>query len=100
MNSLVSIDINKIDQSLKTIESCIAKQFYEKNIPYIHQSKELVVEKYNLFNLIANYCTNNVESQQKNKLHQIIKLKPEKYFSNSMIDRARNRVKRLFNKFI
>ena len=100
VQALVSIDINQIDESLKIIESYIAKQSYEENIHYIRQSKELVIEKYNLFNLIANYCTNDINNQTKKKLYYTIKLKPEICFSNNMINKAKNRVKSFFNRLV
>jgi hypothetical protein len=93
--SFVSIDINQVDKSLKIIESSIVNEVYEKNIHYIQQSKNLVIDKYNLFNLMASHCINNSQNQKAAKLNYFIKLKPERCFNTKLA-----RVKRFLSKSI
>lgn len=89
--SFISIDINDINKSLKIIDSSISNQVYEKNIEYIQESKNLVLDKYNLFNVMANYCVSNDDMAK-----SLIRLNPESYFNSTKI----NRVKSFLRKFI
>ena len=92
--SISLIDINQIDESLRIIDSYISNQVYEERINCIKQSKELVLEKYNLFNLIANYCSNDMENKY---LYGLITLKPEAYFCNGTLNKAKSRIKKIIN---
>jgi len=78
--SFISIDINDISHSLQLIESSISNQVYDKSTEYIQNSKHLVLDKYNIFSLMANYCSNNFSSRQAKSL---ITIRPESYFNDS-----------------
>jgi len=54
--SLSVIDIKKPDEAIKKIESILSNNVYENSIPALNESKLLVLNKYNMFNVIANCC--------------------------------------------
>ena len=62
--SLVKIDINDINSSIKAIEEVINSNFYEKNVDYLYESKRKVLTNYNLFYRIA-YIANDVATTRK-----------------------------------
>ena len=47
------IDINDFESSVKIIEDILEKEYYEQRISQIQKAKELVLDKYNLFALLA-----------------------------------------------
>ena len=53
--ALTTIDINKEEQAIKTIENIISSNTYEKSIAAIKEAKQKVLNEYNLFALIANF---------------------------------------------
>lgn len=54
--SLTAIDITKPDAAIATIEHILKTDNYEQRVPYIEQAKNLVLDKYNMFSIIANCC--------------------------------------------
>jgi hypothetical protein len=52
-NSLTLIDIKDIPGSIATIEKAISENYYEKNLKDIWVARNLVLDKYNVFNLIS-----------------------------------------------
>ena len=78
--SFMPIDINDIEYSLKIIESSISNQDYDKSLQYIQESKTLVLDNYNIFNLMENYCSKNFSSKQSKSC---VTLKPESFFIDS-----------------
>jgi len=93
--SFTSIDINDFDKSIKMIESSISNQVYERAIQFIQESKNSVLDKYNIFNIMADYCVNNLVFKQISKVRALT-LKPESYFTNIKIDN----IKRFFKKLV
>ena len=65
-NSFSQIDINDPEQAVKIIRSAIANDLFTRNKPYINASKDAVLDKYNLFNIlldkIAPLRSNNLKS--------------------------------------
>ena len=51
--SLIRIDIGDFPSALRRIREAIANQEYEKRLPYIKQARRLVLEKHNLFAILA-----------------------------------------------
>lgn len=47
------IDVNNFDASIRTIDDALAENLYEKSIEYIHDAKLLVLDKYNLFEMLV-----------------------------------------------
>lgn len=85
--SFISIDIDDIEKSLKIIESFIANNAYEKNIQYVREAKDIVVDKYNVFNLMSDYCKKISLTDESLLSRSPVKLKPESYFTLSTKDR-------------
>jgi hypothetical protein len=52
--SLRQIDLNNFERAIKQIEEAIGENLYEKNADLIKQSKDLVMNKYNVFAIMAN----------------------------------------------
>ena len=53
--SLTPIDINDPEKAIAVIEACIARKSYESSLPLIWEARRLVLDRYNLFPLIADY---------------------------------------------
>lgn len=75
--SYTPIDINNFSESLSEIIKTIRENKYEKSIQHILASRNLVLDKYNLFALIADYC--NRDNIQATKVYKVI-------FPENMID--------------
>lgn len=50
------IDIMDADKSIEIIENAIKENLYEKSQEYLYQCKDLVLDKYNMFEYIASLC--------------------------------------------
>ena len=70
------IDIDDFDKSVAMIENVINQNLYEKNNQYLIEAKNLVLDKYNVFNLIYEYILNDKKTYSKKKK---ITLYPEFY---------------------
>ena len=55
--SLTHIDINDFERSASIIEKAIANQKYEKSLESISNARAMVLNKYNLFNMLFELCT-------------------------------------------
>jgi len=77
-NQITVIDVKYPQLAIAKIERLISDNFYEKNLQNAIQARDLAMDKYNLFNLIAEI----VDSDE--KLHQpksgLIKIKKERFF--------------------
>ncbi len=96
--SFVPIDIDDIDKSIKIIESSILNQTYEVSVQHIQKSKNLVLDEYNIFNIMSNYCKSNSIVQENNNKKLTIKVKPESYFYNAKIQNINNKVQNIKKK--
>ncbi len=85
LKSFVSIDIDDIDKSIKIIESSISNQTYEISVKDIQRSKNLILDEYNIFNLMSSYCESDLTIQKNNNKNLVTKIKPESYFYNTKI---------------
>jgi hypothetical protein len=72
------IDIEDSDQAISVIEDVINKGLYESNTELIKDARLLILNKYNLFPMIAELCSKMSFGHAKR-----IKLKPELSFTNS-----------------
>ncbi len=79
--SYSTIDICDLNGSIKTIKNLIEADHYQESLPYIRDSKNLVLEKYNLFERLSAIC-NRLESHREfsTDIPTVVKLKPLKYF--------------------
>jgi hypothetical protein len=95
-HSFIAIDINDINQSLKIIDESISNQLYEKSVEYINESKQLVLNNYNIFAIMNNYCKSQFVSQNTDYSKSLAKLVPEAYFNVSRIDKLKNTIRNIF----
>ena len=77
-DSLLVINIDDLDNSIKMIKNIIHKGYYEKNIKKITESRAKVLNQYNIFNLMSNMAKVEATSIEK------IKLKTNYYYSDSI----------------
>lgn len=75
-DSLKKIDINDIKGSIRTIEETIQNNCFEKHFNELVKSRSLVLDKYNFFPMMAEFCNKRYKNGEKN----IITLKPGKEF--------------------
>jgi hypothetical protein len=77
-NSYTTIDIDDFENCVSIIEDTIIEQRYEKSMENIAKARNLILDKYNLFPLICNYCNSMVSKPSQ----QRIILYPEGKFMN------------------
>lgn len=73
-DSLSLININKPDEAVKIIRQIIENNQYEKSLKDLEISKDLILDKYQLFPALCNYVNKNIKNEEKIS----ITLKPEK----------------------
>lgn len=84
--SFSSIDIENPDEAISKIENLIENETYEKSVNYILEARSLVLNKYNLFPMLARACDElNFSS---NKIENV-KIKPESAFINPISKMSR-----------
>lgn len=59
--AITFIDIENHDESITTIKRLIENNTYEKQIESLKQAKHLMLDKYNFFAQIADYCEENID---------------------------------------
>jgi hypothetical protein len=59
--SFTMININEPEKAIDTIESCIAQDRYTSSRQWIWESREKVLDQYNLFPMIANYIAKDLQ---------------------------------------
>ncbi len=75
-----NIDINNLQKSIQIINQTINNNYYEKYKINILKAKELVLDKYNLFNLL----TEEFDKMNPNALKMIVKIKKDESFIDPM----------------
>jgi hypothetical protein len=80
--SLTEINISELNHALDTIENVIDSETFERSLPYIGQARKLVLDRYNLFAVLADFsnCASGGEKTQ-------VQLYPESY-SGSLTSRV------------
>lgn len=76
-SSFTPIDINEPDQAISIIEEIIEDRTYERSMKYIMESNSLVLDKYNLFPMIAQVCN---EMKLTSSFFETVDIKPESTF--------------------
>jgi hypothetical protein len=59
-DSLISIDINDVSNSIRTIENAINSNLYEKNFNQLLDSKDKVLKEFNLYNRLNKLVEENI----------------------------------------
>ncbi|KYC45386.1 MAG: Glycosyltransferase family 10 (fucosyltransferase) [Candidatus Methanofastidiosum methylothiophilum] len=84
-NSLTKIDIHSPEKAIKIIEKVIQEDYYNKYKNEIRESKQKILDEYNLFpTIVSKLIVQDID--KKHNKSKII-LKPEIYFRVSMIKR-------------
>lgn len=73
------IDIDKPEESISTIENLIASKTYEKSIDYVREAKNLVLNRYNIFAVLSDYCEKRHIKESKRQMKKY-DLHPESLF--------------------
>ena len=55
-NSFAKIDLDDFDKSIEIIDNNIKEGIYEKSESSLYESKDLVLDKYNIFEYVASLC--------------------------------------------
>ena len=93
-DALAIIDIDQPEQAIKIIEQIIATQTYEKSQNSIAIAKDLVLNRYNSFAVIAEICE-NLYHQKTTHHKQKYTIYPELYFTSSWKGKIKNNLKRV-----
>jgi hypothetical protein len=82
-NSFVSVDIDDFEATIDLISSIIQSDGYSDSLPALAQARDLVLNKYNIFQLMADICVEPASQLA------ICTLKPYDYYAkrSSRIDR-------------
>jgi hypothetical protein len=81
--SFTSIDVNNFEASARTIGSLLKNDVYDERLRALRVAKELVLDKYNLFALMAGQCLDN-PGQRK----ELVTIKPELIPSRKELTKA------------
>lgn len=81
-NSMIDIDLDDFEGSLKKIKDAIYYDVWTKNINAISESRDLIINKYQLFPLLSNICNKSIDWDNEKKVEILIpELKQKKPFS-------------------
>ena len=86
--SLSTIDITDMDRSIADVECLINSNTFERNISHIEEARNLVLFRYNMFSLMADYSREHANGARGNKY-----LYPEKHNRDTY-----SRLKRIYQK--
>lgn len=89
--SFLAIDINKPEETLEMIKNAVNNNLYEKSIQEIDNARNLILDKYNLFALIADRCNTSDRSKEIIKLT----LAPE-CVSKSSFNKFKSKLKNIY----
>lgn len=97
--SFASIDIHNIDSAIATIDRIIANNEFDNKQDTLRNCQNLVLDKYNIFNIIAECC----DTLDPNAPKQTVTLKPAKTMMDlhniylQLIDRNILKIRKLFH---
>jgi len=78
-NALVTIDINRADESIDLLESTIKSDLYDRRIEAIGTARDQILNQYNIFNLMADLSVNKASLLEK------IELQPNTFYTDNTI---------------
>lgn len=67
-DAYLPIDIKKPEEAISIIDKAIAENRYEKSRDALHEAKQLMLDKYNMFEYIARLCDNLDASRPKQEV--------------------------------
>jgi hypothetical protein len=100
-NNISTIDIKYPKTAIAKIKKLIADNSYEKSLDQLLQMRDLVMDEYNMFNLIHKITKKDQESGLNIDKKQLIKIRKEKFFilqtSSSVTKSRKNLIQRIKN---
>ena len=75
---LTAIDINQPKEAIAMIEQVLDQDFYEKRLDSLRKARDLVLDKYNLFPFIDNFCTDCLQKKAPFSAPTPVTLHPKK----------------------
>jgi hypothetical protein len=87
------INLDNPDEAIRTIRHAIKEDWYKESVNAIHESKQLVLDHYNLFNLITDHITNTEPLGNSPKI--AFRAYPSKWFKKGHLYRLKFRFRRL-----
>ena len=94
-NSIISIDINDVNNSIKTIENTIESNLYEENFKQLLNSKNQVLSDFNIFNRLNKLVEENI-SKKSSSLEKIT-IHSSNYFWRKNVS-SRKKIKRVIKR--
>jgi len=94
-NSLISIDINDIKSSIKSIENAIESNLYEENFNHLLNSKNKVLSDFNIFYRLNKLVEENISKKSSSFERKIIH--SSNYFWKKNVSR-RKKIKRVIKR--
>lgn len=64
-DSFIGIDINKPQEALRIIDEAIERDEYERRKAVLHEAKQLMLDRYNMFEVVAGLCDRLDAGQKK-----------------------------------
>ncbi len=101
--SLTKINIYEPYRSCKIIEKVIENNTYEKSLKYIKSSKDLILDRYNFFPVIAKFCQNKIApipgfAKTKKVTNKSVTLHPQEYSGKKIFFlNLKNKIIKLIN---
>lgn len=98
-NSVIKIDINNVDLSLRIIENVLlnSDKIYSEKLKYLKTERDKVVNEYNLFNVLLDFYSENVNNYAAKE--NIITIKASENFNEHHIKMNLLRLKRFIYRF-
>ncbi|MEM6552393.1 MAG: glycosyltransferase family 10 [Planctomycetota bacterium] len=81
------IDLNDVDSALELVEQASDERFYHERRPAILEAKRLVLERHNLFSMLAEKLPTLTPTGQTTR-----RIKPQDWYRGSLRKRLRNRL--------
>lgn len=96
--SMISIDIHDIDGCLRKIETIIdnSDEIYDKMLPYVKESRDLLLFKYNLFPFVISYIEKYVDLRSNSVVEK--QLNPYNTYPINLIKETLLKAKRIILK--
>lgn len=82
------IDISNVDLAVEAVVKLVHSDTYERSLPGIRKARDLVIGKYNIFALMAEFCSGSSNSEPS---RQVV-LSPESHFRGNVVSRIARRV--------
>ena len=89
--SFTSIDMDQPESAIRSIEECLGNEFWEDSQKVRVRARELVLDKYNLFAVIADFVEERIDTTE---LRVKVRIRPDVSWQHKVI-RSLMRVKRM-----